>query len=138
MLVICNMGYIDKIALIKVKDGKILSTKSVGKTKYYLPGGKREHGESDEQTLVREIFEELNVEIISSSIQYFGTFTAQSDGAREGVLVKMTCYRSEYIGTEKAKNEIEEVKWLTYQDYNQISEVDKKIFDLLHQRGELL
>jgi 8-oxo-dGTP pyrophosphatase MutT (NUDIX family) len=38
---------------------EILSTKSKGK--YYIPGGKRENGESDEQTLIREIAEELSV-----------------------------------------------------------------------------
>jgi 8-oxo-dGTP pyrophosphatase MutT (NUDIX family) len=43
------MKEIDKIA-IEIQQGKILSTKSKGK-KYYIPGGKRESGESDEQTL---------------------------------------------------------------------------------------
>ncbi len=33
---------IDKIALIKIKNGQVLSTKSKGKNKYYFPGGKRE------------------------------------------------------------------------------------------------
>jgi 8-oxo-dGTP pyrophosphatase MutT (NUDIX family) len=45
---------------LKSKKGNI-STKSKGKTKYYIPGGKRENGESDEQTLIREIAEELSV-----------------------------------------------------------------------------
>tara|TARA_B110000091_G_C13636844_1_gene399494 strand:- start:354 stop:515 length:162 start_codon:yes stop_codon:yes gene_type:complete len=50
-----NKKKIDKIAFIEIQEGKILSTKSKGKTKYYIPGGKRESGESDEQTLIREI-----------------------------------------------------------------------------------
>jgi 8-oxo-dGTP pyrophosphatase MutT (NUDIX family) len=37
----------------------ILSTRSRDKDVYYLPGGKRELGETDVQTLVREIREEL-------------------------------------------------------------------------------
>jgi len=32
---------IDKIALIYYKEGKVLSTLSKGRNKYYLPGGKK-------------------------------------------------------------------------------------------------
>lgn len=31
---------IDKIAYIRVENGKILSTRSKGRKKYYIPGGK--------------------------------------------------------------------------------------------------
>ena len=80
---------IDKIALIKIKNGQVLSTRSKGKNKYYFPGGKREVGESDEQTLIREKREELSVEIIPDSYKYIGTFKAQADGMKDGILVKM-------------------------------------------------
>ncbi len=128
---------IDKIALIKIKNGQVLSTKSKGKNKYYFPGGKREIGESDEQTLIREIKEELSVEIVPKSYKYIGTFEAQSDGMKEGIIVKMTCYSAEYYGTLKASNEIEDIKWLNYADINTVSEVDKIIFDFLKGKGEL-
>jgi 8-oxo-dGTP diphosphatase len=128
------MKEIDKVALIKIENGKILSTKSKGKNKYYIPGGKRENDETDEQTLIREIQEELSVEIIIESIEYFGTFKAQSDGAIEGVIVKMTCYKADYIGNLNANNEI---KWLNYKDLDIISEVDKIIFKDLKEKGLL-
>ena len=38
---------IDKIALLYIKGGKVLSSLSKGKDKYYFPGGKREAGETD-------------------------------------------------------------------------------------------
>ncbi len=100
------MKEVDKIALIKIESGQILSTRSKGKNKYYIPGGKREKEETDEQTLIREIREELSVEIIKESIEYVGTFKAQSDGAMEGVIVKMTCYKANYSGNLKKSNEI--------------------------------
>jgi 8-oxo-dGTP diphosphatase len=118
---------IDQIALIKIKNGQILSTKSKGKNKYYISGGKRENNETDQQTLIREIQEELNVQILRESIEYVGTFKAQSDGAIEGVIVKMTCYKTNYIGQLKENNEIEKIKWLNYKDLNIISEADKLI-----------
>lgn len=128
---------IDKIAFIEIKDGKILSTKSKGKTTYYIPGGKRENGESDIQTLIREVAEELSVTITPNTAEYIGTFSAQSDGAKEGIQVIMTCYKAKYSGNLRANSEIEEIKWLNYSDLDIISEVDKKIFTFLHKKGEL-
>ncbi len=132
------MKEIDKIALIKIENGKILSTKSKGKNKYYIPGGKRENYETDEQTLIREIKEELSVEIIKESIEYVGTFKAQSDGAMEVTIVKMTCYKANYIGNLKKDNEIEEIRWLNFRDLDIISEVDKIIFKHLKDKGLLI
>ncbi|HAS40803.1 MAG TPA: DNA mismatch repair protein MutT [Microscillaceae bacterium] len=131
------MKEIDKIAFIKISNGQILSTRSKGKTKFYIPGGKREPGETDEATLVREVAEELDVKIKNDTIEYVGTFKAQSDGAKEGVLVKMTCYKAAYEGVVKPTSEIEEIKWLNYKDLDIISEVDKKIFKFLKEKGVL-
>ncbi|MDQ3403632.1 MAG: DNA mismatch repair protein MutT, partial [Actinomycetota bacterium] len=37
---------IDKVAWIRIERGRMLCARSRGKDAYYLPGGKREHGES--------------------------------------------------------------------------------------------
>lgn len=50
---------------------------------------KREDGESDKQTLVREIKEELSADIIPVSIKYYGTFMTQAHGKAEGMIVRM-------------------------------------------------
>lgn len=66
------MKEIDKIALLYIKDGQILSTLSKGKDTYYLPGGKRELNETDEQTLIRECKEELTItNIVTQYIQLY-------------------------------------------------------------------
>jgi 8-oxo-dGTP diphosphatase len=129
---------IDKIAFIEIQNGQILSSRSRGKIKFYIPGGKREKGESDEQTLIREIKEELSVAIVPNTATYIGTFSAKSDGSKKGIQVSMTCYKAKYIGHLKASSEIEEIKWLNYSDLEIISEVDKKIFQFLHKKGTLL
>ncbi|WP_410641309.1 NUDIX hydrolase [Amycolatopsis sp. lyj-346] len=128
---------IDKIAWIHLADGRILSTRSRGKQVYYLPGGKREPGETDRDTLVREIREELDVAITPESIAAAGTFEAQADGHAAGTLVRMTCYTAEYRGVLKASSEIEEVTWLGYADRDRVSAVDRLIFDHLHETGQL-
>ena len=131
------MRLIDKLAWIEIQDGKILTARSENKDKFYIPGGKRENGESDEQALIREIREELSVEIDFNSISYFGTFEAQAHGHDPNVLVKMTCYFSEYSGIIKAASEIAEVAWLSYDEWPKTSYVDKLIFDDLNLKGLL-
>ena len=131
------MAVIDKVAFLYLKDGKILSTRSKGKDKYYIPGGKREAGETDIETLVREVKEELSVDIVESSAKFYGIFEAQAHGKTEGVIVKMTCYTAEYSGELKADSEIAEIVWLTTEDIESISPVDKLIFADLHEKGLL-
>lgn len=128
---------IDKLAWIELKNKSILSTKSYGKDKYYIPGGKREMGETDEEALIREISEELSVTIDPATLQYMGTYEAQAHSHEEGIIVKMTCYSGEYSGELKASAEIEEMRWLTYSDKDKISEVDQLIFDDLHRNNLL-
>ncbi len=128
---------IDKLAWIHIVDQKILSTRSMGKEKFYIPGGKRELGEADAQALFREIKEELSVELNVPSLEFVGVFEAQADGHKPGVLVRMTCYGATYKGDLEPDSEIEEMVWLTYSDKNKVSEVDTLIFDFLYKKGML-
>ena len=130
------MKEIDKIAFIYVKDGKILSTLSKGKDTYYIPGGKREGCETDEETLIRECKEELTIDILIDTIKYYGTFEAQAHGKAEGIIVKMTCYIAEFEGELKPDSEIQEILWLDYSNLNvKISPVGQLIFKDLYEQG---
>lgn len=126
---------IDKIVWIYIKDKKVLCTLSKGKNTYYSPGGKREEGETDEETLIREVKEELSVDIKKDTIQYYGTFEAQADGKEEGVIVKMTCYLAEYEGRLMPSSEIEKFDWLDTNDMDKISLAGKLIFEDLKKQG---
>ena len=130
------MKEIDKIAFIYLKDGKILSTLSKGKDTYYIPGGKREGNETDEETLIRECKEELTIDIKKDTIKYYGTFEAQAHGKAEGILVRMTCYMAEFEGELNLDSEIQEMIWLDYSNLNvKISPVDQLIFKDLYEKG---
>ncbi|PJJ52770.1 NUDIX hydrolase [Hymenobacter chitinivorans] len=131
------MQIIDKVAWLHLHQGLVLSTRSRGKDRYYFPGGKREAGETDAQTLIREIREELTVTLTPESLRYLGTFEAQAHGHAEGVLVRMLCYAADYSGTLQPAAEIAELAWLTYQDRPRVSAVDQLIFDWLREQGQL-
>jgi len=122
---------IDKVAWTLIEDGRVLSTRSQGKDVWYLPGGKREPGESDLETLRREIDEELSVEVDVRSAVHLGTFSAQAHGHATGITVRMTCYRAGYRGRLQPASEIAEMAWLGYADRHRTSPVDQLIFDHL-------
>jgi len=129
---------IDKLAWIQLRDTKILCVRSKGKSLFYIPGGKREKGESDVTALTREIKEELEVVLNTSTIKFVKSFEAQADGREPGVLVRMTCYLASYTGVLQAAAEIEEVAWLGYDDKPKVSKVGHLIFDHFNQEGKLL
>lgn len=131
------MAVIDKVAWIRLENGAILSSRSRGKDVYYIPGGKREPGENDLETLIREIREELSVAIVADSAEHLGTFQAQAHGHPDGTTVRMTCYTADYRGALQPDNEIEEIAWLTYGDRDRVSPVDQRVFDHLHESARL-
>lgn len=131
------MKFIDKLAWLRVENGRVLSTRSFGKDTYYIPGGKRDGQETDLEALKREIQEELCVELVDDTVELAEVFEAQAHGKAEGVTVRMTCYRADYLGDMKPGAEIEEIRWLDYSGRAQSSPVDRLIFDWLRSRGEL-
>ena len=124
---------IDKVAWIHVVNGQILSVRSKGKSLYYLPGGKRDPGETDTDTLRREIEEELSVRIKPGTASHVGTFEAQADDKPEGVRVRMACYAADFEGELKPASEIAELAWLTYKDRERVSAVSQLIFERLRE-----
>ncbi|MFC7546591.1 NUDIX domain-containing protein [Plantactinospora sp. GCM10030261] len=131
------MTVIDKVAWIRLEGGAILSSRSRGKDVYYIPGGKRETGESDIDTLIREIREELSVDIVADTARPAGTFQAQAHGHPDGTMVRMSCYTADYRGILRPSSEIAEMVWLTHADRDRVSPVDRIIFDHLHEAARL-
>lgn len=125
---------IDKLAWLYTKEKRLLAARSKGKLAFYIPGGKREPGESDQEALIREIREELSVDLKPETIEPVGEFKAQADGKPEGTMVRMTCYQADFRGEIQAAAEIEEVVWICHEDKDRCSPVVKLILDWLKER----
>ena len=131
------MNEIDKLAWVCIKNNRLLCARSKGKDVFYMPGGKRDADESDQAALIREIKEEISVDLNPATIEHLETFRAQAHDKPEGVLVKITCYQAEFTGELKAATEIEEIRWLSYQEKAHASKVTQGIMDWLQAHDML-
>jgi 8-oxo-dGTP diphosphatase len=130
-----NTKYIDKLAYIHLNDKKVLTTLNHGKDTWYIPGGKREVGESDQAALIREVEEELTVHLKPETIKYYGTCDAQAHGKPVGTIVRMTCYTADFTGTLQPAAEVEKMDYFSFDDKSMCSPVDSQIFDDLKTKG---
>lgn len=108
---------IDVVALAVVRDRRLLLARSRGKSAFYLPGGKREPGESDIATLQREITEELGCAPDASRTTFFKEYDAQAFGEPEGTRVVMKLFRGHLTGPPEPQREIEEIRYFTVAEY---------------------
>lgn len=101
---------IHKIGAIIVKDKKILVVHKQfeDRAEYIIPGGRPESGESHEDTLRRELQEELGVDLLS--YKQFGSF--QEIAIFENIPIFMDVYFTEISGTPKPRTEIKKLVWI--------------------------
>lgn len=129
--------FIDKIAWIHLEERRLLTARNAGRDRFYLPGGKREPGESDVETLVRELDEELTVAIDPATAAHVGTFEALADARTDGLVVRLTCYTATHTGELVPSREIDEIAWLTAGDGDRVSAVDRLVLVHLRDAGLL-
>ncbi|MCX2968449.1 NUDIX domain-containing protein [Streptomyces sp. JHD 1] len=127
---------IDTVAWIHLRDGRILTARTRGRTLFYVPGGKRHTGESDVETLVREAREELTVRLLPHTAAHVGTYEAAVDEG-DPRRVTMACYTADHHGTPTPAGEIAEIAWLAYADRERTPPVDRLVFDRLYADGLL-
>ncbi|MCW2254859.1 8-oxo-dGTP pyrophosphatase MutT (NUDIX family) [Providencia alcalifaciens] len=128
---------IDKLGLITFSERKVAMVRSHNKTLFYIPGGKREVNETDEQALCREIDEELTLTLHTDSIDFYGEFIGPADGKQDGTQVRIRCYLSNFDGDPKPAAEIAELAWLDSSDLSRCS-ATAAIIMLQLQRDDLI
>jgi uncharacterized protein (TIGR00730 family) len=131
---------IDVVAWVCMRDERVLAARSRGRDVFYLPGGKREAGESDWKTLAREVGEELRLELRPETLSFVGLVEAPAHGHRHGTTVRMICYVADPIGTMEqlqAAAEVEELAWLTHADRASCAPAARAVLEILHARGQI-
>jgi 8-oxo-dGTP pyrophosphatase MutT (NUDIX family) len=126
---------IDKLGLIALSENKVAMVRSHNKSLFYIPGGKREQGESDEQALYRETEEELTLQLDTATIRFYGEFLGQADGKQDGTQVRIRCYFANYQGEPQPAAEIAELAWFTSEDLPRCSTTAAAVLSQLKQDG---
>lgn len=106
------MRIIDKIALVYIKEGKVLFLRSQGRDVFYFPGGKRISGESDLEALTRELKEEMGVRLSPETAVFLTELRAPAHGQSDPAEVVCRFYAGEFVGEIVPQSEIEEIAWL--------------------------
>jgi 8-oxo-dGTP diphosphatase len=96
-------------AVIRDADGRLLTVRKRGTSRFMLPGGKREPGEDDLTALAREVCEELGVEVTAASL--LGDFEAAAAN-EPGAIVRSRAFVVEIAGRIAIQAEIEELLWI--------------------------
>lgn len=111
------MKKIEVVAAIIVKEKKVFATqRGYGEFKdgWEFPGGKIELGESSEEALVREIREELDVDIKVGRLLE----TVEYDYPRFHLI--MHCFICELLSEEIILKEHEDAKWLAEEELDSV------------------
>lgn len=127
------------VGWIHVVDGRLLVVRSRDNDLFFMPGGKIDPGESDEQALVREIEEELGVLLDPTTVR--SGFVAEAPGhGLGGRLVHMHCLYAEPLpgSPEPApRAEVGELTWVGAQDAHRVPPAGRIVLERLAATGEL-
>ncbi|MFC7623584.1 NUDIX domain-containing protein [Microlunatus sp. GCM10028923] len=124
---------VEKVAWVHVVERRLLVGRNRGRTLFYLPGGAREPGESDVQTLAREVTEELGVTIRLHTVSHVGTYLPTRDGRDD--LLTYIAYTALHDGTIAPHSEVEELDWVTTADGDRVTGAVREVMATLVARN---
>ena len=106
---------IHKAGGVIVKDRHFLVTRARGKDIFVAPGGKLEPGETAIAALIREMMEEVKVEVKEEDVEPIGIFQAQAAGNESKLLEMEVFLISNSLGDPVPSSEVEETMWVNTQ-----------------------
>ncbi|SDI86223.1 ADP-ribose pyrophosphatase YjhB, NUDIX family [Frankineae bacterium MT45] len=131
---------LDVVAWVCLQDGLLLHVRTRGNSAFYVPGGKREPGESDAEALLREVREELGVLLDPATLRLAATVEAPAHGVHEGRQVRMLCFFASPLPSSPPPapaSEIAELRWLALSDGPITAPADIQLMELLVAQGLL-
>jgi 8-oxo-dGTP diphosphatase len=106
------MDDIYKATGIVIKDKKLLVVRAKGMKFFIDPGGKIEAGETPKQALVRELKEEISIDVTEDDLEPFGNFQAEAAN-HPGRQVHMQAFIvTKWQGDIRPASEIEDMRWV--------------------------
>ncbi|SBV93687.1 conserved hypothetical protein [uncultured Dysgonomonas sp.] len=132
------MKILPTAGLVVTKNSQLLLAYSRNKNAWYLPGGKIDEGETSKEALVREIKEELNIELQPDKIESYKLISASAYGEDSDLIMKQDTFRYDLTEEIEPSQEIAAVKYFDLEMYKkepaQVPGV-LKVFKFLKEDG---
>ena len=106
-----NPDFIVSAVVLRDSDERILVVRKRGTSKYMLPGGKIEAGESPAEAAVRELHEEVGADLEPESLAFLGEWTAPAAN-EAGLSVHGHIFEHPWLDGLAVRAEIEDLLWL--------------------------
>jgi 8-oxo-dGTP diphosphatase len=109
------------------REQKILLVRVRNNQHWYLPGGKIEPGETPKQALLRELAEELSIEIEPATVRQ--TFVVMGPAYNQPGDVELICFSARWRNDPTPRGEISEAAWLGGNHYDLFAPAIKILYD---------
>ncbi|MFE7066525.1 MULTISPECIES: NUDIX domain-containing protein [Microbacterium] len=103
-------------AVIVDAEGRVLVVRKHGTTRFMQPGGKPEPGESPVETLIRELHEELGLELTDADLRPLGRFVSAAANEPGHRVVADAFSASIDADGVRVQAELAELRWITPED----------------------
>ena len=103
-------------AVIVDEAGRVLVVRKQGTRMFMQPGGKPEAGESAAQTLIRELHEELGLELDEADLQPLGSFVSAAANEPGHRVIAEAFATSVDPQAVTVQAELAELRWITPDD----------------------
>jgi 8-oxo-dGTP pyrophosphatase MutT (NUDIX family) len=134
-----DLDAIQKVGAAIVQDRKVLVVRKRNQpsAEYYMAGGRMEQGETQRETLVRELMEELGVTV--AEYEYIGSYSDQA--VFEGTPILIHAYYVRISGEPIPSDEVKEYAWIgpdfAADGYTVSSIMAKKVIPRLVEMGRI-
>jgi len=127
---------LESVGWICIRDGRLLVVRTRGKDAFYLPGGKPEPGEDPVAALIREVDEELGMQLRAESLREAFTVEDAAHGL-PGQRVRMRCFTGPADGQPQPRAEIEALDWVTSEDETRCAPAVQQVLRQLRANGQM-